>query len=142
MSDQPRAPNDTDISLHGCVESLALSERASCLSSGRGDVITRKTNRENDGASALPILMCCTANLCNYIHQIDLPHVAIDVFTVNESDNGKDRSYSNTLDRIDTQLTRHPIISTNIGFSVHVHLLCTPDDLPPLIPNVCYVFRI
>ena len=76
------APGSDQSELHGCVEALSLDERNSCYaSSGRGDVITRKLTSQ-DGVA---MLMCCTADLCNYMAQVDPPHVQIDVITRNQS---------------------------------------------------------
>ena len=80
-------PEDEDNSIHGCADSLPMDERTSC---SRGDIITRRANGNGD---ALPILMCCTANMCNYIDKVDAPNVAIDVITGNDTETGEYMDY-------------------------------------------------
>ncbi len=63
----------TSPGVHGCVEALPENDRLMCV--GVGDLIRTRAKASQGQTAILPVLMCCDADMCNYV-DVDATAVA------------------------------------------------------------------
>lgn len=82
----------TSPGVHGCVEDLPKDDRLMCV--GVGDLIRTRAKTSEGQSAILPVLMCCDADMCNYVDAEAAAEMAADWRSNNTSADGFNRDGS------------------------------------------------